>query len=178
MPVTNKQVASSNINVFPSTRRTYAQEFPARLVTESALARIINKLIDVEGFVITEELDTTGTFEFNIFGYYFQIKNLSYLLSQFESSTQIYATIHINHTDNAFYELYTSTESGNSSNFDGVIFSDDGQHPSDTSTDFYKTLLILNKIDSQWQVPDSSRVKLKDTSLGITEVDAGRINWV
>ncbi|MBO7697146.1 MAG: hypothetical protein J6Y28_04610 [Acholeplasmatales bacterium] len=71
-------IASSNVNVFPSTRRTYAQEFSARLMTESAISRIINNLVEVDGFVISNNAPTTADdlFEFNIYGYYFQVKNI------------------------------------------------------------------------------------------------------
>jgi hypothetical protein len=63
-------IQSSNVNVFPSTRRTYAQDFSARLMTESSIARIINSFINSDGFVISDSVSNTS-FEFNINGYYF-----------------------------------------------------------------------------------------------------------
>ena len=71
-------IASDNISVFPSTRRIHSQDFSARLMTESAISRIINNLIDVDGFVISNTAPATAEdiFEFNIYGYYFQVKNI------------------------------------------------------------------------------------------------------
>ena len=75
-------IASTNVNVFPSTRRTYTQDFSARLMTESAIARLVNKLVEVDGFVISNTVPAAAEdmFEFNIYGYYFQIKNISSII--------------------------------------------------------------------------------------------------
>jgi len=72
-------IASNNVNVFPSTRRTYTQEFSARLMTESAISRIVNNLVEVDGFIISNTVPATAddVFEFNIYGYYFQVKNIN-----------------------------------------------------------------------------------------------------
>jgi hypothetical protein len=62
-------------------------------MTESAIARLINKLIDYEGFVISDTINNT-LFEVNIYGYYFQIVNLStFIASNFSSDSAIYASI-------------------------------------------------------------------------------------
>lgn len=173
-------IASSNVNVFPSTRRTYAQEFSARLMTESAISRIVNNLIDVDGFVISNTAPSTAedVFEFNVYGYYFQVKNILSVIEQLSGATKLYATIRINHTNDAFYELYVANETGDSPTFNGITFSNDGSTPSDTSTDIYKTLLLLEKSGDNWIIPQDSKIKFDTSAVGLTEIDGGRINWV
>lgn len=171
---------SNNVNVFPSTRRIYSQDFSARLMTESAISRIINKLVEVDGFVISNTVPTSAgdVFEFNIYGYYFQIKNILSVTAQLSSATKLYATIRINHTDNAFYELYVANEAGSSSTFNGITFTDTGSTPNDTSTDMYKTLLLLEKSGDTWIIPEQSKIKFNRSAIGLTEIDGGRINWI
>lgn len=173
-------IASSNVNVFPSTRRTYAQEFSARLMTESAISRIINNLVEVDGFVISNNAPTTADdlFEFNIYGYYFQVKNILSVIEQLSGATKLYATIRINHTNDAFYELYVVSETGDSPTFNGIIFTDDGSTPEDTTTDIYKTLLLLEKQGDIWTIPEQSKIKFNRSAIGLTEIDGGRINWI
>ena len=69
MSVIPQYLDSNLINVFPSTRRVYTQEFSPKLMTELAISRSINMLMDTEGFVISESLGEL--FEINIHGYYF-----------------------------------------------------------------------------------------------------------
>lgn len=173
-------ISSSDINVFPSTRRTYPQEFSARLMTEAAIAQIINKLIEVDGFVISETVPLTANdiFEFNIYGYYFQVKNIQSVIESLTGSTSLYATIRINHTNDAFYELYVPTETGDNPTFQGIKFTDGNDNPpTDTSTDIYKTLLLLQKSGDTWIIPNESKIKFRISAVGLTEIDGGRVNW-
>ena len=172
-------VASSNVNIFPSTRRVYPQDFSARLMTESSIARIINKLIDKEGFIISSELNDTS-FEFNIFGYYFQIKNfVSYLGTNFSSSLNIYASIFIDTTSTPFTELYVPQESGDPSNFQGLAITTDGIISDPLSNKITKTLYLLTRSDtsSNWQIVQNSRIKFDSTTVGLdlSVIDGGVI---
>lgn len=84
------QIKSSSINSFPSTKRASVN----KLMTENSITRLINRLLDVDGYVITnsielnpEEIGTSKVdgiiqdkwttkelpFEFSIRGYYFCI---------------------------------------------------------------------------------------------------------
>lgn len=76
-------VQSSEILVFPATRRTYDSN-KSRLLSEMALTSIVNKMIDYAGFVITEDISTNGDlnkpFDFNIMGYYFHLDSLSSII--------------------------------------------------------------------------------------------------
>lgn len=173
-------IASNNVNVFPSTRRTYTQEFSARLMTESAISRIVNNLVEVDGFVISNNAPVTAddVFEFNIYGYYFQVKDILSVIEQLSGATKLYATIRINHTNDAFYELYVANETGDSPTFNGITFTNDGSTPTDTTTDIYKTLLLLEKQGDTWTIPEQSKIKFNRSAIGLTEIDGGRINWV
>ena len=104
---------SNLINVFPSTRRTYPQEFSSKLMTEQAIVRIVNTLINKQGFVITKQFDVDQPVEFNIFGYYFQVRKGSDIInlfsSQFPPPTNIYAYIDIDDY-NGYAELEVPAE--------------------------------------------------------------------
>lgn len=104
MAVTPYYLSSDLINVFPSTRRVYTQDFSPKLMTELAISRSINMLMDTDGFVISENL--VGKFEINIHGYYFQISNYSNIISLFNVATTntIYASILIDKS-NSYPEL-------------------------------------------------------------------------
>lgn len=120
---------TQRINSFPSTKRASVN----KLMTENSVTRLINRLIDVDGFVITTGLteanfvndlpidvwsNVTADFEFVIRGYYFSIASdnstsgLYYLLAAagFQPSDEqehtLYAGIFIDKTDNNFPELY------------------------------------------------------------------------
>ena len=66
-------INSENIIVFPATQRT--QDAAASFTTEYNLTSLINKLLDVDAFVVSHDLDSTGdavkNIQFNIRGYYF-----------------------------------------------------------------------------------------------------------
>ena len=132
---------SKNISVFPTTDRPEYDPL-GRLTTEYNLTSLLNTLLGVDGFVITdpgnaenasngnERLEnaiyspttTTGTvkFQFNIKGYIFTIHNLGNLIGQFTStaSTAIYAYIDIksdynNTGDNPNKTLFQRLSGGN-----------------------------------------------------------------
>lgn len=79
-------------SAFPSTKTASIN----KLITENSLTRMINRLLDVDGYVITKQLDDSdigvdinqdipiqnfeNDFEFVIWGYYFNIGNINNLL--------------------------------------------------------------------------------------------------
>lgn len=69
---------SENIIVFPATQRT--KDAAASFTTEYNLTSLINKLLDVDAFVVSHELESTGdtikNIQFNIRGYYFDCVNI------------------------------------------------------------------------------------------------------
>ena len=117
------------INSFPSTKRASVN----KLLTENSITRLINRLVDVEGFVITTGIDADflndipigewnnvgADFEFVIRGYYFSVakdtapSGLAKLLDvtgfknfDDEINHTLFAGIFIDVTDKDFPELY------------------------------------------------------------------------
>ena len=166
---------SSNIKVFPAARRVSANDPFSRLISESTTASIVNRLIDAEGFVITSNTETisSGVFEFNIFGYYVRVANISSILSSLSSGSAIYATIFLATTtvNSVPYLELVGTDSG--SNYTGVQFTT--SIPSDVSNQEKHYLKILEKVSGSWRIPASSRMKFSSESLGIDVVDGGLI---
>lgn len=99
MPENVYYLDSDNVNVFPSTRRIYTQDFSAKLMTELAISRITNMLINTDGFIISS--DVGSNFRLNIHGYYFELDSSDLVLQLFEDLTSIsniYASILIEKT--------------------------------------------------------------------------------
>ena len=74
--------SSDNIKIFPVANRP--KKDPAgRLTTEYNLTSLINKLLDVEGFVVTDTDNSveTGAFDFNLHGYFIHIEHIETLIS-------------------------------------------------------------------------------------------------
>ena len=163
---------SGKISVFPSTRRTYSSSH-SRQVTEASLVGMINKLIDVDSFVVTKLSDTylgTDEFSFNIHGYYF-ITTLGDVVANF--TDDVYATITIDVSGGVpeFYEL-----SGQDVNneYRGVEFTSTEQQGENKYC-----LHLLHKgedTNNKWEVPESSQVKFSMGSLPKLElIDGGEI---
>lgn len=124
-------ITSGRIGSFPTTKRGSIN----KLVTENSLTRLINRLIDVDGYVITSEIDDSAVnyeegipaelwniplydFEFSIRGYYFCItadsvkSGLQHLIdvSGFRpvsgTSSVLYGNIFIDKTNKNYPELW------------------------------------------------------------------------
>lgn len=83
------QISSNLLGSFPTTKRNSVN----KLITENSITRLINRLIDVDGYVITSEINDSSVdweegissslwsdggskdFEFSLRGYYFCIKS-------------------------------------------------------------------------------------------------------
>ncbi len=81
---------SEAVGVFPTTGRPQKDPL-GRLTTEYNLTSLINTLLDVDGFVITHNIDgfnndSEEAFQFNIKGYIFTIHKLKNLLSSSDFS--------------------------------------------------------------------------------------------
>lgn len=77
-------VKSDQIKAFPVVNRNTeaSGDTYAKHTSEATLAGIVNKLIDSDGFVITprNKIKLDGEFAFNIYGYYFNVAKLQYIL--------------------------------------------------------------------------------------------------
>lgn len=168
MSVSDKYVSSSNITVFPSTKRGNVQ-VSARLLSEASLVSIVNRLVDTDSFVITKDADYAANkkFEFNIHGYYFCVDPISTVLNQFGSATAIYGNIKLQQSGD-YNELY-----GQDTNnvYYGVQFSDTALGGE------YLSLKIFEKSGNTWIIPTSSRIKYYSSSVDIdvSIIDDGTI---
>ena len=163
-------LSSSLISVFPSTKRSITQP-SSRQMTEENIASIINKLIDMDGFVITDYNTSTNVnnpFEFNIYGYHFVVTKAKDIQDLFSSATSIYASITISQTGN-FYEL-DGQDDITDGEYKGVVLSD--SEPSGTGVHFLK-LFEREDSNSTWSVPIASMIKL--TNVFAKGVDGGVI---
>ena len=167
---------SNNILVFPTTKRE-VNDRKARLLTEQNLVDIVNRLLDVDSFVITKDFDINGSFEFNIHGYFFKIDDIGDIIrlivdgetsggSTINSGDCIYASIHTFITGD-YEELYGVDENGS---YDGVVFT--LNEPIQNTDKFLKILQYSSS--GNWFVPRSSYAKFDGNSL-IDPLDCGEI---
>jgi len=181
-------LGSQDVKVYPSTRRS--AQVDARPLTEFQLVSIVNRLIDLDGFVITTNFNPsqTGTqsLEFNIHGYYFKIPDVQQLLNLFTTSTNIYAHIFLDNISSPSYvELYGQDDN---QVYKGITFTTDDTRPTEDPSvanyDWYK-LNILNRgtTSEDWKIPAASKVRFSENvmpaipaeKIGITEIDGGLI---
>lgn len=97
---------SKNIQIFPVTQRNIWDPL-GRLTTEYNLTSILNKLLDVDGFVftpnnfsggkkvpiVTSKTGEDSTLDFNLYGYVIHIESLQSLLKSLGYESDIYAHI-------------------------------------------------------------------------------------
>lgn len=159
MSAQDKYIESSNVKVFPSTKRGQYQ-ISARLMSEASLISIINRLVDRDGFVITPEADlATNPFAFNIHGYYFEVPSITAITSLFTdtSATAIYGNIKLEETGD-YVELDGQDDSGI---YKGIQFSDAALG------DSYFSLKLFEKSGNTWSVPSDSRIRFSSDSIDI-----------
>ena len=177
--------ASESVTAFPTTKRP-VQYRSARLMTEQNLVNIVNKLLDVDAFVITKEfdcsIDTTtqlirnaSSIEFNIHGYYFKLTDIASIVNKFVPSivsdtnqvaqgTAIHANIHVFKTGE-YEELYGTDIDGS---YEGLILT-----LNKPLLSAYKSLKILEYDGSKWVIPEESRYKYHSDRL--KSIDCGEI---
>lgn len=183
------------VQVFPSARRVATQS-SARMFSEKPIVEITNKLIDTDGFVISDNASsgyvvTTSPFEFDLYGYYFYVDRtdliINAVIAENADSKNIYAKIildgipsnSIDFTQNKhFQELHGQDTNPGTDNQDSVY----------TGVEFVsslpavipqneKYLLLLTLSNGLWKIPDSSKRKftLKSIELDFA-VDGGVLN--
>lgn len=192
--------SSTNISVFPTVGRP-DYDPQGRLTTEYNLTSLLNNLLGVQGFVITNNNEDVSNlesdFEFNIKGYIFRIHKIYDIISNFTNTNtdKIYASIELNIIDGTS-GTNTSNESINNQvvqsirgedmeitsntkkfiGYTGVIF--DSNPPSTTTTSKTYWIQILEKRDGGWYIPDNSKVKFKTENNGMRDItiDDGELN--
>lgn len=161
---------SDNISIFPAARR-YDKAEESRLFKEKSVITLINNLIDSDGFVITSTIASEGPFQFNVYGYYICINNLSNLTSSFADKDNIYAVLDIDNEDNNYPELLGDNEliGDNQSQYAGISFVD--TVPTGENIHYLK---ILEKKDDSWEIPTDSKIKFNANSINI-KINGGEI---
>jgi len=188
------------VSNFPSTKRASVN----KLFTENTVTRMINRLIDKDGYVITNGIDWSDftqdipvaawvnqDFEFVIHGYYFAISKdesqsgLQYLLSQTHFPTDdaqhtLYARIIIDKEDSNFPELWGQDDELN--NYQAIKFYIDDEERTIpdgliVNYDVYEVPLVrrLQKDNGEWITVIPLDVLFKFTSLSIQNIDGGEI---
>lgn len=159
---------SDKIKIFPSAKRGVTKPY-SRLTTEESFVRIINKLIDTDGFVIGIE---NTQLDFNIHGYYISV-DMPSLIELFSTSTDIYAKIQLTVVgDNK--EL-AGVDDASDEEYKGVVFSDSPTSPMPSDTYELKVLTRASSADS-WSIPPESYFKFNDASFNFSIiVDGGTI---
>lgn len=174
-------VKSDKINIFPISKpRFSSNQKNNRLMGEKNISNIIAQLTknngtENDGFVI-EYVAKYGLL-FNINGYYCEVYDSSFEANFALYDLPIWATIKVSTGD--FPEIYGQD---NDSNYEGVEFIQSGTKPASAviiGTSIYKqySVKLLEKINGEWVVPDSSRVIISPTNAGlnINVIDAGVI---
>ena len=152
-------LSSDNIKVFPSARRTSPTDQFSRLMSESTIASIVNRLIDTEGFVITNAYIPNGQLEFNIHGYYFNITDSTEIVQAYSGSSDVvlYASIIISSfAPLTFRELKNCDNSGV---YEGLIIGDSTTIPTPAGDEEVFKLAILKKVSGNWVIPQESQIK-------------------
>jgi len=166
-------VNSDNIYVYPTARRgAYYPE--SRLLLESGLVGLVNKLIDREGFVISDQ--SLNPFEFNIFGYYFKISNLSYVTSLFDSVSDgdvIYGKITLDDMLWGTVELSGQDDSGKYQGIEFIKVASGGTAPTSDETHKCLALIQYDSANTQWVVVPSSKIKFDGSIAGT--IDGGTV---
>lgn len=172
---------SEAVGVFPTTGRPQKDPL-GRLTTEYNLTSLINTLLDVDGFVITNNIDgfdnnSEGAFQFNIKGYIFTIHNIGGFLKSLNNSIDT----SISNATNLFASIKLKIDAGSSATSTGdenlqriqsIVGIDDavegkytGLTISDAKIDGSYSLHILEKRQDgdtyKWHVPEESKIKLK-----------------
>lgn len=161
--------SSNNIKVFPAVRRTSSYDPFSRLMSESTITSIINRLIDKTGFVISDSVSLDAEFEFSINGYYIKVLNLGDVVSAVpQDATDIYASISLDETSAnsmVFTQLVGIDVDGV---YNGVDFS-----TSEPNSTF--SLKILTKENDNWVIPEASKIKFTKDTLEFYDIDGGVI---
>lgn len=144
---------SDRISIFPTPNRVATYQREARLITESNLINIVNRLVDKDSFVISYTA-AQNKITFNIHGYWIEADLTQ---SDLLTGDSLYARIQVIASEgSAFTELQGSDTDGINSTYSGVEFLTEY---SGVDADGYYSLKLLEKVGDTWQVPEDSWVK-------------------
>ena len=167
-PTTNK-ISTSNINVYPCANRT-GTDINAYMNTEYNIVSIVNRLVDQKSFVVSNAIESSSKFVFNINGYLFTVDSTE-LTGKTVKNNYLYAIICVGETSvgntptttTTFKELIpidvdVSEGMDNSGVFNGVVFKNFGT--------------LLTNV-SGWQTSYTSTISSDSIFQGITISNSG-----
>lgn len=184
-------ISSSNIQVFPATRRT-VNSASGRQLTEANLISLVGKLLDKNGFIITKDISswnehTTDLFEFVIHGYYVAVNYNDLFTLLNGNSGKLYACIKISKSVTVsenqeeslspwFYEIDgQDTGTQGSEKYEGIDFVVKTDNSEPSGYDYF--LLILESDGSSISIPSESLIKFDIASINLPKIiDAGDLN--
>jgi len=199
----NLNITSKNIAVFPAVNRDIEQsnDIYSRHTSEQFLTGIVNKLIDRDGFVITEKEDFNSglRFAFNIHGYYFEIDDLDKIIKtqdavELPAGAFLYAYIRLE-KHGVWTELVgndATQESGNDGDpttykYTSLTITSVKPVIPETEKDTTFFLTILGKTPAGesvnkdwngtgWYVPEDSYIKFDGPSFILDTIDGGDLD--
>ena len=177
--MSNSLASSTNIFIFPTTKREQISR-SSRLLTEKNLVDIVNKLVDVDSFMITKNYSygSNKSLEFNIGGYYINVNDFDSVIDLVTNNesvvkgSSIWANIFLYKTGD-YEELYGADENGS---YSGVVFTFNTPINSIGNGGTVKNLELVNFLNSSIEsayIPDSSYIKFIPERMN--PIDCGEI---
>lgn len=159
--MSTKNLSSENVDVFPCVGRRIATKRSARLVSEKMLTSLVNNLLDRNSFVISFDSTHDNTVQFNLYGYFFSVTlgDISTLLGA--NADKVYASITLLNTE-AFLQISGQDEipqGGSEYIYTGLLLSDSKQESPSVVGGELHSILLLEKTNNTWDVPQDSYVK-------------------
>lgn len=165
-------INSNNIVVFPSVNRSVVGTTHKEAVqfTELNVTQIINRIVDRDSFIVkvSNVVDNKVDITINIFGYYFDIKQLD--LSSFSTSVYAYVDI-LNKVDGVTISYNLVGEDSNDV-FTGLNIVSTVPSNTDVTKTRY-SLLLFTKTNNVWSVNEDALIKFGQASLD--NIDLGVI---
>lgn len=154
-------INSTNIKVFPFAKFRQTSDLGSRLFYEMNVSRLIDQLIDVQGFIVSGKVDLNGivteTLGFNIKGYYFEISPQTSIVPA-DATDSVYARIQLDGEPN---ELVGQDDNNNFTVLDIL-----GTEPTEG---YY--IKLLSKDSDGWKLVVESYTKFDNSSLKIDKID-------
>ena len=158
-------IRSADIEVFPIAKKRSNDAPGTRTFTERNISNLIRQLLsaDKDGYIIScDQIDNKNknakfNIEFNLYGYYFEIKNFT-PASTWES---VYACIALNDG-----EIYGQD---NNDKFEGLTISDNPSAVTIKSNDIsldIKYIKLLEKVDNSWRCASQNIGLISSLSVG------------
>ena len=173
---------SDRVKAFPlaAPRSNSSNDITSRIFYEQNVSNLIRQLVDVDGFVISGEVDSeNGNVKdklcFNIYGYYFELSNGAEIAKVEDSeATKIYVGIKFIYNDEG--EVYPLEISGQDEGgkYTGLEFSG-----SEFGSEYKSFLLLENTGKSvegknNWRIAPESYYRFNIDKLGIDWIEAKR----